>query len=293
MGRRYTRDVIQLSEHVDEFLNYDEIERLKSKDEKVKTLQALSPDMIFHVFPVKAIAFLAKAASIPERVGTRSRWYHWFSCNRLINLHRKNSSLHEAQLNLSMLQTMKIFRVPEVSSITALYGFNRLPSPENISTFLKNDRYRVILHPTSKGSAREWPLQRYSELIERLDPAKYQVIITGTADDNIKLKEWLEGLPNITDTTGKLSMNDLIALIHNCNALVAASTGPLHIAAALGKKAIGVYSARRPVHPGRWAPLGPDAHALVFDKECPRCAKGEECDCIERISAAQVLALLP
>jgi ADP-heptose:LPS heptosyltransferase len=73
---------------------------------------------------------------------------------------------------------------------------------------------------------------------------------------------------------------------------VAASTGPLHLAAALGVRTIGLYSMRRPIFPARWAPIGPRAHALVHDVGCPVCANGKPCDCITRIPVAKVLALL-
>jgi ADP-heptose:LPS heptosyltransferase len=44
--------------------------------------------------------------------------------------------------------------------------------------------------------------------------------------------------------------------------LVAASTGPLHIASAVGIHAIGLYPSKRPMHPGRWMPLGGNASYL-------------------------------
>jgi heptosyltransferase III len=37
----------------------------------------------------------------------------------------------------------------------------------------------------------------------------------------------------------------------------------LHIAAALGIRSIGLYTPQRPMHPGRWAPLGRDTRVLV------------------------------
>ena len=98
--------------------------------------------------------------------------------------------------------------------------------------------------------------------------------------------------PGIHDLTGKLSLNQLIAFINHCNGLVAASTGPLHIAAALNKKAIGLFVPKRPMHPGRWQPLGLDAHVIVFDENCERCKNGKDCNCITKISPEQVLDLL-
>ena len=96
----------------------------------------------------------------------------------------------------------------------------------------------------------------------------------------------------MTDAGGLLSLDQLMMLIGASDALVAASTGPLHIAAASGIRAIGLFSMRRPIHPGRWAPIGRDAHALVNDPACADCAAGNDCDCITRISPQRVQGLL-
>ena len=66
--------------------------------------------------------------------------------------------------------------------------------------------------------------------------------------------------------------------------MVAASTGPLHIAAALGKYVIGIYPPIKPMHPGRWAPIGKNASYLVLDKKCNKCRNNSHCDCIEDIN---------
>lgn len=42
--------------------------------------------------------------------------------------------------------------------------------------------------------------------------------------------------------------------------MVASGTGPLHLAAALGINAIGLFPTIRPIHPGRWQPIGMKAH---------------------------------
>ena len=84
----------------------------------------------------------------------------------------------------------------------------------------------------------------------------------------------------------------LMELIGACDAFVSASTGPLHLAAASGVRSIGLFSMRRPIFPARWAPIGRDAHALVNNPDCPKCASGRFCDCIQRISPQRVIDLL-
>lgn len=290
MGRSYTKDVIALSEYVDGFINYDDLEK-PDMASAATTLRAYNADGIVHIFPQKAIARLAKKAGIPMRVGTTNRWYHWLDCNRLIRLSRKKSDLHEAQLNLKLLGFAGLQDVPALSDIPALYGFSRTPGlKEEYLQWIDPAKFNLILHPRSKGSAREWGLDNFATLMDVL-PERYKIFVSGTEQDGAGMKELLQH-PRVTDLTGRLSLQQFIAFIGRCDGLVAASTGPLHIAAALGKRAVGLFSPRRPIHPGRWAPLGKHAGWLVADAACENCAAGRDCDCIRDITPLQVIQKL-
>ena len=292
LGRTYTKDIVALTEHVDEFINYDELEKMDHKAQ-VNFLKGLQADVFLHVFPKKQIAALAKAANIPLRVGTTNRIYHWLTCNKLIKLSRKNSLLHEAQLNLKLLSFLNINTELGLEDIPDYYGFKRLPQlEEKYKTLIAKDKFNLVLHPKSKGSAKEWGLSNFEKLMTLLPKDKFNIFISGTEQDGKQMKDFLAKNKNITDITGKLTLAQFIAFINACDGLVAASTGPLHIAAALNKKAIGLFSPKRPIHPGRWRPLGKNAHTLVFDQDCVKCEKKEECDCISRIKPEQILALL-
>lgn len=292
LGRTYTKDVVVLSEFVDEFINYDEIEKLPPRDQ-AQFLKKFNADVFLHVFPKKQIADLAKSAGIPLRVGTTNRIYHWITCNKLIKLSRKNSDLHESQLNLKLLSFLNIETTVELEGISALYGFTRVPQlSEEFSSLIDPDKCNLILHPKSKGSAKEWGLENFEKLIHQLPEEKFKVFVSGTEQDARLMQEFLKKNKSAVDITGKLSLQQFIAFINHCDALVAASTGPLHIAAALNKKAIGLFSPKRPIHPGRWMPIGKDAHVLVFEKNCERCAKKEDCDCITKIKPERIVELL-
>jgi len=292
LGKTYTRDVVALSEYVDEFLNYDVLKH-QPHEEQIAILKNLKADAILHVFPKKEIALLAEQAGILLRIGTLSRLYHWYTCNRKIHLPRKNSNLHEAQLNLKLLGPLGMNTNLQLSEITSYYGFSKVPElPEKFKTLIDKKRYNLILHPKSKGSAREWGLENYQTLFELLPPDKYKVFVSGTKEDGEQIKDWIKLNPQVTDITGTMSLKEFIAFIAACDGLVAASTGPLHIAAALGKTAIGLFAPMRPIHPGRWKPLGSKAHALVLDKKCSDCRKSNICHCIQEIEAQQVVDLL-
>lgn len=291
MGRSYTKDVIALSKYVDGFINYDEIEKL-DKQKQVVYLKEFATDVFVHVFPKKEIAWLAKSTGIPLRVGTTNRLYHWFTCNKLIKLSRKNSDKHEAQLNFKLLDFLNIDTYVVLNDIQQFYGFTNVPAlNKEVEDLIDKDKFNIILHPKSKGSAREWGLDNFEKLIEILPKDKFKIFISGTEQEGKLMPEFLKN-KNITDLTGKLSLQQFIAFINAANGLLAASTGPLHIAAALNKKAIGLFVPKRPMHPGRWMPLGKNAHAVVFDKECSECKAGKNCNCIIKIEPKQIVDLL-
>jgi heptosyltransferase III len=292
LGRSYTKDIIELSEHVDQFINYDEIEKLQAS-EQVSYIKELKLDVFLHVFPTSKIAALAARARVPARVGTTNRLYHWFYCNKLIPLSRKNSSFHEAQLNLKLLDFLKIKTDVALDQVSNYYGFTKLPAlNEEFKTWIDPSKFNVILHPKSKGSAKEWGLDNFEKLIKILPKDKFKIFISGTEQDKKQMTEFLDRNKEAMHITGKLSLKQFIAFINTCQGLVAASTGPLHIAAALNKRAIGLFSPKRPIHPGRWKPLGKEARVVVFDTDCKRCFEKKECDCIKQISPQQIVDLL-
>ena len=290
IGRSYTGPIIAACQHIDEFINWDEVSTYPSAKarELFKSFQA---DAILHVFPNKGVARIAFQSNIPIRIGTSHRFSHWLYCNRLLHFGRKNSPLHEAQLNIKLLQPLGIPLPPVLDDLIPLIGLTGAAVlDDDLSQLLDPDRFNLILHPKSKGSAREWGVDNFSELIRILPKERYKIFISGSSDDGKALQSQIDRWgADVTDITGAMSLSQFIAFINNADGLVAASTGPLHIAAALGKVAVGLYAPMRPIHPGRWAPLGPRAGSLVLDKQCQLCRHDNRCACIEAITPTAVL----
>ena len=292
LGNSYTKEIVLSSEFIDEFINYDELEILDS-NEKIIALKNLNLDVFVHVFPKKEISKLAKQAKVPLRIGTTNRLYHWLYCNKLIQLSRKKSNLHESQLNIKLLNFLNINTNISLDLIPTLYGFTKITELKNeYKHIIDPSRINLIFHPKSKGSAREWGINNFEHLIKLLPQKKYKIFISGTVQDGNLMREFINNNSELTDLTGKLSLQQFIAFINACDGLIAASTGPLHIAAALNKKAIGLYSPMKPIDPGRWMPVGKDAHHLVINKNCSDCRKKNECACIKSIQASQILSIL-
>lgn len=291
LSREYTRPVWERCAHIDRVITLEDLERAGETIAPIE-LATIGAGAIIHVFPHRSVARWAKAAGIPRRIGTGHRWWHWLTCNERVSFSRKRSDLHEAQLNIKLLGPLGMPVPASIEELVPHIGYRPPAVSPRVRGLLRMGVKNVVLHPLL-GSGVGWGLENFAALIEALDPERYHCLITGTEAEAARYRSELPIIAaHVTDTGGSLDLSGLMELIGACDAFVSASTGPLHLAAASGVRSIGLFSMRRPIFPARWAPIGRDAHALVFDPLCARCAAGRRCDCIQRISPQRVFDLL-
>jgi ADP-heptose:LPS heptosyltransferase len=184
-------------------------------------------------------------------------------------------------------------------------------------------KYKTIaIHPGMSGSALNWPEQHYIALGRQL-VRRYNILITGGPGEEALVDRVYQGIsknqshvpdqPMFSKFLGVKGLEEMIAIIDQCDGLVAASTGPMHLAVALGKKVITVFSPIRVQSAVRWGPYGVSCGSNLGvspDNQCSilvpdvNCAEDFKCalaaciyyPCMPRISVedaeAQVLSLL-
>lgn len=266
LGNTYTKPIIECSEHVDEVWEWAVMTRW-DYNEQLDWLIEQNVDTFIHVFPRKEIARLAKKANIQHRIGTAHRAFHLISCNHLLNFTRKRSDLHEAQLNTKLLSPFGIRKEYSLTELTKFLGFSKIPElPQTLASLIDSSKKNVILHPKSQGSAIEWGVANFMELASSLDSNNHTVFITGTEKEAEFFRSQIPNQENIIDLSGQMTLDELIAFIAACDCLVAASTGPLHIAGVTGIHAIGLFQEKRPIHSGRWQPLGNQVSIITSEK---------------------------
>jgi heptosyltransferase-3 len=201
IGKNYTRPVVACFSAINDFWDVDELFNLPITSQ----LEKLQADCIIHVFPNKKLAFLAKKARIPLRIGTSHRVFHLFTCNERPNFTRKKSNLHESQLNFQLLAPLGITEIPSFDSLEKLIQFNSIVT--ELPSWLPQSKDEVvILHPKSKGSALEWPLEKYMNLATQLANSGKTVCFTGTEQEGIQFRHLIPVHERILDSTGKLSL---------------------------------------------------------------------------------------
>ena len=96
----------------------------------------------------------------------------------------------------------------------------------------------------------------------------------------------------MTDLCGELDLVHLAALISEASLLVSNSTGPLHLADALGKNVIGLYSPFLFSSPARWGPYRQPENVFLPPREtCTKCTQDrcESYNCMASILPQTVL----
>jgi heptosyltransferase III len=285
IGKKYTEAIISQCKYVDHFLDREEIVKNES------LLSVIKADTILFIYPDQELARIAKKINIPKRVSTAHRWFNWLYCNQLVDFSRLNSDLHESQLNFKLLKPFRLDSNPDLAEISSYYGL--IAKKRDFGNLLNLEKFNLIIHPKSKGSAREWGLDNFEKLIKELPTSHFRIFVTGLREEGENIRMEMPSLfqhDNVTDLTGQLSLSELISFIQSSNGLLAGSTGVLHLAAALSISTVGLYSPMKPIHPGRWKPIGAIASYLVLSKDCNDCKKKIECACIKSITVEQVAA---
>jgi ADP-heptose:LPS heptosyltransferase len=125
------------------------------------------------------------------------------------------------------------------------------------------DRPRVVIHPGSGGSAKDWPAERFGQAAWRIaEEFDAEIIVTGIAAERELCDRVLAICPGAKDLCGGLDLAGMIDLLSGADLLLANSTGVLHIAAALDVAVVGFYPCTPSMSAGRWGPYTDRAVSL-------------------------------
>lgn len=104
----------------------------------------------------------------------------------------------------------------------------------------------AALSPCASKPERDWPTERYAEVVEALRARGLAVVLLGGPSprerevaDAILAKA---GSAGVLDLVGKTRIPQLIAALARCRLLVAPDTGAVHIATACGRPVVGLYA---------------------------------------------------
>jgi len=245
--------------------------------------------------PTWRLALALRLSGIRIRAGTAYRAYS-FLFNRQVREHRKVSQKHESEYNLSLARAVGAdarrveFRlnVPNTAAAAVRSFLNGTP--------IGFRRPLVVLHPGSRGSALDWPPTRFADLADRLAEAGVPVVLTGGENEIDAVDRIVrQSASKPVSAAGRFDLKGLCALLKRADLLVSNSTGPLHLAHALGTEVVGFYPPLTPAHPRRWGPYGRmDSVLMPGRPECRTCRRRRcpDWNCMDRISVDGAWAMV-
>lgn len=260
----------------------------------VRQIRAGQFDTAVLLHPTLRLSLALAAARIPVRVGTAYRVYS-FLFTTPVRVHRRAVARHELDLNFDLLAPLAP-RPPRVEFKIPIDPEARAKVQHLLAPLrTRPGRKLVAVHPGSGGSARDWPVDRFADLVDALHRHfDAGVIITGSAQESSlvgRLCQLCQTKPFRLD--GGTTLKELAALLAEVDLLVSNSTGPLHLAVAVGTEVIGLYCPIRACAPERWGPYGRPQSVLTPKADaCDRCT-GRRCphwDCMATISVEEVFA---
>ena len=291
----YTMPLLETCEWVDEVIE----DRAVIADPAI--LASRHVDAFINPLADEELARAAFLAKVPIRIGDveRPKTIRW--CNRFVWSRRKWSALHESQIILRHLRPLGLgCRLP-LSELKTLILLSRVsPLDESLRQKLDATAFNLVIHPKSNKSGREWPARHFLRMVQLLENEPVRILLTGVQCELDALKAECPELlrhEKVVVLMGATTSAQLISLIANADGLVASSTGPLHIAAALGIHALGLFPRRTALGERRWYPLGAKGESLQLpgnclfpNNTCERDPTRQNCRCMIGISPEQVAA---
>ncbi len=131
----------------------------------------------------------------------------------------------------------------------------------------------AVVHPGAGRSDRIWQIEKWHGLIKRLLSNGYSVLVSGSMAET----ELVEAVSSPFTTTsedvgldvpgqvvamaGKTSLNELAALIDECDLYIGGDTGPTHIAASTATPVVALYGESS--DPIAWGPWGSNERVVT------------------------------
>lgn len=245
------------------------------------------------------LARLLRSAGIPRRIGPLSKPASWVLLNRGAWQRRSQGGRHEADFNLDLLA-----RLPGLGALSPAPPQLHLGAAQlEIGRAFRRERAgdaRVVafVHPGSGGSALDWPPASFAAVAGELAALPgWRVFVTGQGGDGPAVQAMREaGLdPRVEVLLDRYALREFLGVLSAGDVFVGPSTGPLHLAGALGLGVAGIYPPVPAMSPRRWGPRGRWNRVLVPDVECPgrHACRLERCplhNCLEQVGVTSVVA---
>jgi ADP-heptose:LPS heptosyltransferase len=156
----------------------------------------------------------------------------------------------------------------------------------------------VVLHPGANDPRRRWPAERFALVADALAERGATIVIS-SSDEEAPLAAAVRTAMRhpVASLNGRLSLRGLCGLLARACMIVSNDTGPLHMALALGNRAVGIFWHTNIVESGTLRPhlLSPAVAARVHCPVCGQENRKQRCahdvSFVDDVEVDEVLAL--
>jgi heptosyltransferase-3 len=248
--RPYAAPLLEHNPDVDQIL----VDRGRSLGELATLIQKEHFDAAVIAYPRWRVAWALWRAGVPVRIGPASKWYSIFFTHKIWQ-HRSEGNKHEADYNLELLAPLGVPFKRRPTRFVLTEEEKKKARKTLESHRLSFSKPIIILHPGSGGSSARWPLSHFMQLGDKLQQDGCDVVITGGPGEDYQtiMIDQMHRIP-VFIAAGSVSVRELAAVYSCADLVVTNSTGPLHLAVALGVPTVSIYSPVPTCHPLRWGP---------------------------------------
>lgn len=160
---------------------------------------------------------------------------------------------------------------------------------ENIA----KDKKIIAINPFTTWESKNWFLERYFELAERLIERGYFIVFTGSNNDREAINKFESKNDAYANLAGRTDLEELTEIYNRAELYIGGDTGPTHLAAAVGATVVALMG---PTDPETHGPYG-EKHIVIQDNslECIRCWDkhcSRSMQCMKSITVDQVLRMI-
>jgi ADP-heptose:LPS heptosyltransferase len=271
--RKYTRDVYANNPHVDEIILFDEEEDKNSKSfwELVQEIKKYKFTHAFMLLPNERLNWILFFSGIPTRIGVGHKLYQFLSFSKYIDRKKYIPLRHEADYCLDMVRKIGI-EPKNIEPGIFLTDEEMKKRDEIKKKFAPNCETLIGINTTSGKSSPNLRPDEYKKLIELLSEEKNNrvIVMDNNPSDEIK------NLKNVVYPNIGLSLRESIINFSALDLLVSASTGPMHICAALKVPTISMFCPLPACSPKLWGPLGNESNIILPEENyCSTVCSGD------------------
>ncbi|MFA5804353.1 MAG: glycosyltransferase family 9 protein [Melioribacteraceae bacterium] len=248
--RKYTQDVYLNNPYVDKIILIDD-DQGKSSWEKVKEIKKNKFTHSLLLLPTERLNYLLFFAGIPHRIGVGHKFYQFITFTRYVDRKKYIPLRHEADYCMDLARKIGV----ESNYLdTEIFLTDEEKRKVNLTReeLLKGKKYLIGVHASSGNSSPNWTVDEYRKLVLSLTK---EVGISVVITDNI-IPDQLKKIEGVSYPNENKSLRGSIINFASIDLLISASTGPMHIAAALKVKTLSMFCPLAACSPKLWGPLG-------------------------------------